>query len=616
MLDGDVSDYVEAESLSYHQNHIDIYSASWGPDDNGKVVDGPARLAKEAFIQGVVNGRNGRGSIFVWASGNGGVADDSCNCDGYTNSIFTLSISSATVHGTKPWYLEECSSTIATTYSSGDNTLDPKILTTDLRDSCTDGHSGTSASAPIAAGICALALEANPDLTWRDMQHIVIATANPDPLLDGDFITNGVGRKVSLKYGYGLMNANTIVKLAEKWTTVPEQHLCVLPKLEINKKISSSGMKIKVNSDGCLGKSETEIRFVEHVQAKISLTYSRRGDIRLHLKSPSGTNSTLLPARQNDVALGDFHDWPFMSVHYWGEKAKGEWVLTIENSGTLEHNSGVLRSLQLIIFGTDTDPYRPTEKALFYKTNRERRSTSTSSSARLRGCHSECSPAGCFGASPSDCVQCRNLKMGGGRQECVAQCPIGTYESKDGLCLNCAGSCESCYGPTIHDCITCAHPLVKYEDNACRHSCSRFLAPRKGVCTPCPKNCIRCHWVGEKVICDSCKVKKLLYNGNCVDSCPSGYGPVVTTCKKCPRDCSTCRGGKCYSCRDGYILKETNRCAKDTICPKGFYKASNNTYVQRLYFYFFQISLYSSPIATFHLVCPFLFIYPKPVFPP
>ena len=55
----------------------------------------------------------------MWASGNGGRHGDSCNCDGYTNSIHTLSISSATEHGNVPWYSEACSSTLATTYSSG-----------------------------------------------------------------------------------------------------------------------------------------------------------------------------------------------------------------------------------------------------------------------------------------------------------------------------------------------------------------------------------------------------------------------------------------------------------------------------------------------------------------
>jgi len=53
MLDGDVSDYVEAKALSLNPQHIDIYSASWGPEDNGKLVDGPAMLAREAFNQGI-----------------------------------------------------------------------------------------------------------------------------------------------------------------------------------------------------------------------------------------------------------------------------------------------------------------------------------------------------------------------------------------------------------------------------------------------------------------------------------------------------------------------------------------------------------------------------------
>ena len=57
--------------------------------------------------------------MFVWASGNGGRDGDNCNCDGYTNSIFTLSISSATENGMVPWYSEGCSSTLATTFSSG-----------------------------------------------------------------------------------------------------------------------------------------------------------------------------------------------------------------------------------------------------------------------------------------------------------------------------------------------------------------------------------------------------------------------------------------------------------------------------------------------------------------
>ena len=52
MLDGDVTDAVEAQSLSLNPQKIDIYSSSWGPDDDGKTVDGPGHLAEDAFTKG------------------------------------------------------------------------------------------------------------------------------------------------------------------------------------------------------------------------------------------------------------------------------------------------------------------------------------------------------------------------------------------------------------------------------------------------------------------------------------------------------------------------------------------------------------------------------------
>lgn len=42
---------------------------------------------------------------------------------------------------------------------------------------CTEGHTGTSAAAPLAAGMIALMLQVRPCLTWRDVQHIVVFTA-------------------------------------------------------------------------------------------------------------------------------------------------------------------------------------------------------------------------------------------------------------------------------------------------------------------------------------------------------------------------------------------------------------------------------------------------------
>ena len=229
MLDGDVTDSVEARSLVFNRDHISIYSASWGPDDNGEVVDGPGPLTKQAFEEGALYGRKGLGSIFVWASGNGGRFNDSCACDGYANSIYTLSISSTSENSNKPWYLEECTSTLATTYSSGDERLgEREIATTDIRHKCTTKHTGTSAAAPIAAGIIALALEANSKLTWRDVMYLTVITSRPKAIKSNNFITNKRGFQVSSRYGFGLMDAGRMVELAKDWVTVPPLKSCHL----------------------------------------------------------------------------------------------------------------------------------------------------------------------------------------------------------------------------------------------------------------------------------------------------------------------------------------------------------------------------------------------------
>lgn len=373
MLDGTVTDEVEATALSLNPNHIDVYSASWGPDDNGKTVDGPGHLAAAAFVAGVRNGRKGRGSIFVWASGNGGKKQDNCNCDGYTNSIYTLSISSATQRGQKPWYLEECSSTLATTYSSGTPTKDENIVTADqsneyadaLRENrkpdpakfCTQVHTGTSASAPIAAGIVALALEANPELTWRDMQHLVVQTSRYEPLRhESGWVPNAVGRHVSHKFGYGLMDAEAMVKLAMRWKTTPPQVIC-RTSVDNKERLIQDDLIVTMNTSACAG-TDSAVNYLEHVQARISLKFQPRGNLRITLISPSGTPSHLLMSRPRDLDEDTFDKWPFMTVHFWGEKPQGTWKIIIrnENRRRIADQQGTLYSWSLVFYGTTTPP--------------------------------------------------------------------------------------------------------------------------------------------------------------------------------------------------------------------------------------------------------------------
>jgi kexin len=82
-------------------------------------MDAPGILIKRAMVKGVQEGRGGKGSIFVFASGNGAAYEDNCNFDGYTNSIYSITIGAIDRMGKHPYYSEECSAQMVVTYSSG-----------------------------------------------------------------------------------------------------------------------------------------------------------------------------------------------------------------------------------------------------------------------------------------------------------------------------------------------------------------------------------------------------------------------------------------------------------------------------------------------------------------
>uniref|UniRef100_A0A8D3A6T8 Furin (paired basic amino acid cleaving enzyme) b n=1 Tax=Scophthalmus maximus TaxID=52904 RepID=A0A8D3A6T8_SCOMX len=436
MLDGEVTDMVEAHSLSLNPQHIHIYSASWGPEDDGKSLDGPAKLAKEAFFQGITKGRSGLGSIFVWASGNGGREQDSCNCDGYTNSIYTLSISSTTQSGNVPWYSEPCSSTLASTFSSG-NPGEKQIVTTDLRQKCTDSHTGTSASAPLAAGIIALALEANMNLTWRDMQHLVVRTSRPGHLSAGDWKTNGVGRRVSHSYGYGLLDAGAMVALALNWTTLGPQHQCIHTMLAEPRDIGNK-LVFSKSVDACWGRPE-HVGSVEHVQARLTLSHNQRGKLAVHLLSPLGTRSTLLFPRPNDFSSEGFNDWAFMTTHSWDEDPQGEWTLEVENVAADGRDYGVLNQFTLILWGTGPSAVNPSLNLL--------------DNLPCASLCLECSPG--FSLFLQGCVKLCPPGFTSGPQLLNLSLENWVDLSSIQACLPCNAACHTCSGPGPADCLSC-----------------------------------------------------------------------------------------------------------------------------------------------------------------
>ncbi|VDI58109.1 furin [Mytilus galloprovincialis] len=151
-----ITDSEEAQALSHYSSNVDIFSNSWGPPD-GTDFKGPGSMTKNALLNGVTNGRNGKGAIYIWSAGNGQI-NDNCNGDGYVNSIYTVAISSAQI-GQNAWYSEVCAPALAVAYGGSQD--DKYLTTTTIGSGCkSSGIQGTSYSAPLVSGIVALTLEA------------------------------------------------------------------------------------------------------------------------------------------------------------------------------------------------------------------------------------------------------------------------------------------------------------------------------------------------------------------------------------------------------------------------------------------------------------------------
>ncbi|CAF0745562.1 unnamed protein product [Brachionus calyciflorus] len=351
LSDQAVSDSLLAQALEFNREKIHIYCSSFGPPDLELIEPGPK--TKTALREGVNKGRKGLGSIYIWASGNGGEFEDSCAYDGYINSIYTFSISATTENGNKPSYTEECSSILATTFSSG-SPEEKSIYSIDIKGECTSDHSGTSAAAPIAAGIIALTLEANPKLTWRDVMFITVLTSRAKAIVSNNYIQNKRGLLVSSRYGFGLMDAGRMVEVAKNWVNVPKMVTCDVQSFDyLVKTRKLFGItEVRLFTNSCQG-TRNEINYIEQIEIVVSILVKIRGFLEFNITSPMGTKSQILQVRKYDNSPEGFVKWTFMSVYFWGENPKGEWIL---NFGSIDASIVEMSELNLKIHGTKNKP--------------------------------------------------------------------------------------------------------------------------------------------------------------------------------------------------------------------------------------------------------------------
>ncbi|XP_045436410.1 proprotein convertase subtilisin/kexin type 6 isoform X3 [Pipistrellus kuhlii] len=538
MLDGDVTDVVEAKSLGVRPNYIDIYSASWGPDDDGKTVDGPGRLARQAFEYGI------------------------------------------------------------------------KKVTTDLRQRCTDGHTGTSVSAPMVAGIIALALEANSQLTWRDVQHLLVKTSRPAHLKANDWKVNGAGHKVSHLYGFGLVDAEALVLEARKWTAVPAQHTCVAFSDKRPRSIPVvQTLRATALTTACADHSDQRVGFLEHVVARVSISHPRRGDLQIHLVSPSGTRSQLLAKRLLDHSNEGFSNWEFMTVHCWGEKAEGEWTLEIQDMPSQVRNpekQGKLREWSLVLYGTAEHPYltfsahqsrsrmlelstpalepprpaqppAPAEGPEDEEDYTARSSQGPLSVSQTCTCHPECGDKGCDGPGAEQCLSCVHFSLGSAKagRKCVSVCPAGYFgDAAARRCRRCHRGCETCSGRSPAQCLSCRRGLFHHQEaSACVSRCPAgfFAAESQRRCLKCHASCKKC--LDDPERCTVCREGFSLARGSCLPDCEPGtyFDSELIRCGQCHPTCRTCVGPgreECIHCASGLHFRDWT-CV--SACGEGFF---------------------------------------------
>ncbi|CAH8582375.1 unnamed protein product [Schistosoma mattheei] len=389
MLTGLVTDFVEAKGLSYKVELINIFCSSWGPSDDGITMDLPHKYAKDSLSHGLAKGRNGLGSIYIFASGNGGLSGDSCGADGFVSSPDVIAVSAVDNLGQKTMYSEPCSAIRVSVPVGGSPEMsDMNILPTTMEnDKCMKSFMGTSAAAPMFAGCLALALEANPKLTWRDISHLLPWSSRiPNPN-DKGWLVNGAGLFHHPYIGFGTIDCYRLVKLAKQWNfvgplcvltykkevySVPDnwanlqgkkktnnvQHLfqcddqCSAGIIHQYKSEYAQSWPLKSQSDTIIDFNLTDlsgltqyslpqniventpcqVEIVEQAILEVKWKHSCRGSLEIHLISPSNTDALILGQRKLDTYAGE-GSMIFTSVVHWGEIAAGLWKLKIHDHG-------------------------------------------------------------------------------------------------------------------------------------------------------------------------------------------------------------------------------------------------------------------------------------------
>ena len=479
-----------ADMFQYRNDAVHVQNHSWGSSTIEQLD--AAVIESKAIERAIETGRDGKGVLIIRVSGNSREEDWSASDDGYANDPRVVTVGAVGPDGRVAPFSSAgacvlCVGLIANTAS------EYPIYSTDRmgalgwnRKSSADDpevgsyhaitRGGTSFTAPQLAGVVALILGVNPDLTYRDVQQVLIHSSRHYDFDDPFLSPNASGYLFSLNTGYGVPDAGVAVRLAKSWkntgalveksytqnslTELPDDGLQLrivasgnetiftaspgnglvhddpteaLPLVDVGKAIvpldinltgkaalierggaffsekvlnaaeagaefaviynhrngnerfipggldfttipavflsQNDGMALKalLNAEGDKGAKallslDSKVVTVavpdsllcEQIGVRVKMTHRIRSDIRLTVRSPSGTRSVL----QANVPDGSAWrgDWTFWSNQFFYEPSKGDWSVAV--SDLAKNFTGVLSGVELAVRGraiSDTD---------------------------------------------------------------------------------------------------------------------------------------------------------------------------------------------------------------------------------------------------------------------
>ncbi|MCB1178356.1 MAG: S8 family serine peptidase [Leptospiraceae bacterium] len=318
LLESTITNSNEGDSMSRDISLIDISNNSWGAADNTGQLTSSSSLWQAGIESGLTDGRGGKGTIYLWAGGNGGsYGIDNSNYDGQANYHGVLAIGGIGNNGKRALYSEEGANlwvvahtqgnvytgtpanTPTNTYTTAISTTDPigengynysEITSNYSNKNYSKTFNGTSSATPLAAGVIALLIKAYPNLTWRDIREILAKSARKNHTDDTDWKTNGANYNINHKYGFGAIDAASAISVASSWTSITTSLVTAETSETTDTSIpdnNSTGVTQTVNYSG------SEINKIEFVDLNFTSNHGNAGNLIITLTSPSGTSAEI-----------------------------------------------------------------------------------------------------------------------------------------------------------------------------------------------------------------------------------------------------------------------------------------------------------------------------------